>query len=125
MQPYLAVVTPLQNNGLLVMPVNTAAHPEHPIVLPPANGGAHPEHPIAPGGNPHPEHPIPPTIWPTPPVGTPPDGEKPPTGELPQVLTWHTVWTEEYGWALVGVASTGVAPSASTAPKPQVTAPKK
>lgn len=102
MQPYLAIATPLANGGLLVSPVNTAAHPEHPIA--PGGEPPHVAHPIAPGGKP-------PSVWPSPghpahPIVIPPDGpppgEQPPTGPLGK-LEWQTVWTEEYGWAVVGV----------------------
>ena len=103
--------------------------PFYAIIIPTGLLGAHPEHPIAPGGpplgiwgptDPRPTPPIhmppgsnqPPTIWgptdprPTPPIVIPPDGpppgEQPPTGPV-GALEWHTVWTEQYGWAMVGV----------------------
>lgn len=68
-----------------------------PDTTPPSD--LHPEHPmVPPGGYPHPEHPI---VIPPPDGGgpTPPD---PPTGPLGQV-EWHTIWTPQTGWAIVGV----------------------
>lgn len=100
-KPYLAVVTPLANGGTLTMPVNTTAHPEHPIFYPPGQKpptDAHPEHPIYwPPVDAHPEHPI--VI---PPDSEPPAGTDPPTGPLGKI-EWHTVWSEENGWMVVGV----------------------
>jgi hypothetical protein len=85
--------------------------PEHPIVYPPPGGGNGgsgelPTHPIVPpGGYPKPEHPI--VLPPT----TPPDAGQPPTGPLGAV-EWHTVWTEQYGWAIIGLPTGDhVAPS--------------
>lgn len=71
----------------------------------------YPAHPIAPGGPPPgiwpspgtPTHPI---YWPsvpTHPIVLPPAGENPPEGSIPPVVEWHTLWTEQYGWVLVGV----------------------
>jgi len=129
MQPYLALITPLTGDpGVPAHPIviPPPGVPAHPIVVPPPGMPAHPiynpppgtpEHPIAypPPGVPahpiyyppvdlHPEHPI---VLPP----EPPPGEQPPTGPLGK-MSWHTVWAEDYGWAVIGVpADAHVTPS--------------
>jgi hypothetical protein len=122
-------------------------HPEHPIWgppginLPPGPGfppvAGHPLPPVPPGGGQPPGQPIHP-IWgppgielppapgyppvaghPLPPISQPPPGQQPPTGPLGK-MEWHSVWTADYGWAVIGVPvgphPTPSAQSASPAP---------
>lgn len=115
-----------------IMPVDSGAHPEHPI----APGGAPPGiwGPTDPrpgwglpqpppgiwGGGPFPTPPIiippdkpntpPLVIWgggnvpfPTPPINLP-DQKPPPEGGPPQKLVeWRTAWTPATGWIIVGI----------------------
>lgn len=100
MQPFLALITPLTGDGGSGGPQPplgiwgpTDPRPSPPIANAPG---------VPPSGNPptwppvdaHPEHPI------VLPPETPPD-QPPPTGPI-GALQWQTVWTEEYGWAVVG-----------------------
>jgi hypothetical protein len=126
MQPFLAMITPLASSD--AHPEHPIAPGGPPPGIWPSPG--HPAHPIAPGGPPpgiwpspgYPAHPIviPPTkpdepplvIWgggnepfPTPPIELPPDdGTAPPVGgDRVHIMEWHTAWTEQTGWMVVGV----------------------
>lgn len=110
-------------------PPTPGAHPEHPIVYPPEIWGPTDPRPgyglpgRPPGtwggaGEPFPTPPIviPPTqpgqpplvIWgpgdprPTPPIELPGGGNPPEGGEPVRLVEWHTAWTEETGWIVVG-----------------------
>jgi hypothetical protein len=110
MQPFFAFIVPMgspSDGGVpthpIVLPPGTPPGvPAHPIANPPGTGPSHPI--VPPGGYPHPEHPI--VI---PPGATPPD--PPPTGPL-GALAWSTIWTEQTGWAVIGVP-TGPHPTPS------------
>jgi len=134
MQQFLALITVLSDGGggspPLGMwgptdprPTNPISGPVFPGSSPPPGGGGggpplgmwgpndpRPTNPISgpvfpPAGGLHPEHPI--VIVPDP----PPDAGEPPTGPIGAV-EWHTVWTEETGWAVIGVpAGAHVTPS--------------
>jgi hypothetical protein len=68
--------------------------PTPPIVIPPQKPGD-PPLVIWGGGN---------QPFPTPPIELPGDGgEPPPGGEPVRLVEWHTAWTEETGWVVVGV----------------------
>jgi hypothetical protein len=91
-------------------------------------GGPHPSHPIAPGGRP--SHPIapggsggeggqPPGTW----GGTPPiyidigpPGQQPPQPpEDESKIQWHTGWSSDQGWIVVGIVTPeGPVPTPST-----------
>jgi len=77
-----------------------------PIVPPDTSGGLppHPEFPISgPPGIEFPDVPGYPPVATQPPLPEPPpEGETPPTGPLGK-MEWHTVWTADYGWAVIGV----------------------
>jgi hypothetical protein len=79
--------------------------PTHPIIIPPTQPGQ-PPLVIWGGGN---------VPMPTPPIHLPGSGGEegePPAGGPPQrIIEWHTAWTEQTGWIVVGT------------PKPPHTAP--
>lgn len=103
-QPFLALITPLTGDAV--------GGGQPPGIWGPTD--PRPTNPIAgvpglPGYQPPTQPPViwgPPGPWPTPPIVLPPDeappDQPPPTGPAGK-LEWHTVWTEEYGWAMVGV----------------------
>ena len=72
--------------------------PAHPIVIPPTQPGQ-PPLVIWGGGN---------EPFPTPPIQPPPGGwggggQEPPTGGPPErIVEWHTAWSEQTGWVVVG-----------------------
>jgi len=62
--------------------------------------------PTPPGGVVAPPIYYPPVIWPTPPVGTPPDGGE--EGGREPKIEWKTAWSPATGWIVVGVPSEDV-----------------
>jgi len=121
MQQFLALITVLTDPGGGAPPLGiwgpTDPRPTPPIHMPPGAGGGG-------GGDlgiwgPTDPRPTPPIAWPplgmwgpndprpTNPIVIPPEappGEQPPTGPLGK-MSWHTVWTEDHGWAVIGVAA--------------------
>jgi hypothetical protein len=99
-QPILALILPVGGgDGMPVhLPGGGTAQPPGP-----QHGGG--QHQF--GGHIHPgSHVTPPSFPPAagnqPPQGSPP----PPVGQnLPGRLQWYTVWIDQVGWSLVGVAS--------------------
>lgn len=45
---------------------------------------------------------------PTPPIELPGGGNPPTGGERVKLVEWHTAWTEETGWIIVGTPAEGV-----------------
>ncbi len=79
--------------------------PTPPIVIPPQNPG---EPPLVIWGPGDPR--------PTPPINLPGGGNPPPGGDRVQLVEWHTAWSAETGWVVVGTPS-GNHPAPSSSPR--------
>jgi len=120
-KPFLATITPLTDPGGGQPPLGiwgpTDPRPSNPIsgpvfpgspgYQPPGGGGQPPGSPTfpiwGPPGSSFPGGPGYPPVATQPPLPeAPPPDETPPTGPL-EKMTWQTVWTEEYGWAVIGL----------------------
>lgn len=105
-----------------IIPIDQAAHPEHPIVLPPGPirppgnppgtwGGANEPFPTPPIVIPPDKPNVPPLlIWgggnqpfPTPPIQLPGQPPPPEGGQPVKLVEWRTAWTQNTGWIVVGI----------------------
>lgn len=126
MKPFLAMITPLTDPGDGGSPPGIwggggVPMPNPPIANVPGAPGYRPpgDHIWGGGNEPFPTPPIvipprnpgdpPLVIWgpgdprPTPPIELPGGGNPPPGGEPVRLMEWHTAWTEETGWVVIGV----------------------
>lgn len=130
MHPFIAMIVPLGEAPGQGNPPGTWGGANVPMPTPPianvpgAPGGVQPPKPggdhIWGGGNePFPTPPIvippqkpgdpPLVIWgpndprPTPPINLPGGGNPPTGGDQVQLVEWHTAWSAETGWVVVGV----------------------